>query len=462
ALLVYAVTGASAFSLWGSNPLEHMAAEATHAKAPADPLGKFASLLRNGYSWTLQYEHRILADATLLAAAACAIGLLAVAVTRWRRGEVSVRSLVLAGGFPLIYPAVFTLAYSVSSASFTIMDSTTNAIEVRYAMPVVPFLLLPIGLAAARLFESGRRAAALCLLLPALALGAWGSLSTWSLDAMLHEPARRGFLWESFDGHFTWGALPPEERAGLQAATAGIADRQARAEATERYVVEHASPGRFVDLVRRCDDTAPWTWPLRYHAPVGSPPGSGPKAVARWLEGMAADVRPFAFASAASRLASEEDFQAMGAKALLHATRSPEELRTTLRGFGDGMFTLQHDGRVTLPRYYDQALVMARIAELPAWIDHGEAVFGLGFRVGRILHEWYPHGDPIMLRTLFALPKDLRGPFARGLGAGYRMRFLVPPPPDLCSPAVLRLTNKLTVELEAQFRAGLGGSETAR
>jgi hypothetical protein len=462
ALLVYAVTGTSAFSLWGSSPLDHLAAEAAQRGPPPDAVAKLVDLLRDGYTWTLQYEQRALGDATLLLAAACALGLLVAAARAWRRGTERAPELVLRGGFFVIYPAVFSAAYAVSSGSFKIMEDTLNAIDVRYAMPVVPFLLLPIGLAAARLHESGRRIAGVVLLAPALALGLWGSLSTWSLDAILREPARRGFLWESFDGHLVWGALPEAQRTALDAATRDIADRGERDQAAIRFVLNNTSPELWFAELRACDDTPAWTWPLRYRAPVGSPPKAGLKAYASWLAPLSKSLRPFAFAAASSELAGAEAFSDTAMRALMNSASGEHERRATLRGFGDGLILMRRNGRVTLLRFYDEKPVLERIRNLPDWMDRDEVLFGLGFRVGRIIHEFYAYGDPIMLRTLAALPPDLRIPFVRGLGAGYRMRFLAPPPAALGSPAVMRITTRLSPDLEAHFRAGLGGAETAR
>src|SRR5262249_9217936 len=143
-----------------------------------------------------------------------------------------------------------------------------TAIQVRFLLPLVPFvLLLPLAAAGARLWDGGRRAASALLVAPALLLGAAGSLSTWDLASMLHEPPRRAVLGGTAAGRLQWGALSEPDRAelqGLERERYGEPHQSAQAKA---FVEQHADPARFIALVAEHDDRPAWTQPLRFRLP---------------------------------------------------------------------------------------------------------------------------------------------------------------------------------------------------
>ena len=108
-----------------------------------------------------------------------------------------------------------------------------------------------------------------------------------------------------------------------------------------------------------------------------------------------------------------------------------------------------------VPRFFDGNKAAARVAALPAGVSRADVSFGLGFRLGLLVNEFFLPGDEILHRILAAFPKDALPGFARGLGAGYRMRFLVPPTAATQTPAADRLLSLLPAELGDAFRAGL-------
>jgi len=442
------ITGKNALSLFGKNPAEHLAGGGISEKL--DKLERFWS---HDLAVSFQYPWRGLAWITLALAAACAVAL----VVR-TRGRVD-RPTLRASAFFVVYPAIFVVVYAASGSQFEVMDSTANALEVRYPQPIVPFLLLPIAVVAARRWESGRRALAVAVAAPVLALGLYGSLSTWSWRAMVEEPARRGFLWEEFDGHLAYASLGDDERRELRAAEREWGMRPDRDSLATRWISERTRDAAIVARIHEIDPGEEWSLPLRYAAPRVPFAHEAPMetaALVEWMASVTPIVRPFCAAAAGARLASAPQLDGETMSELARQATSPAESLALVRGFGQGLLELAPFGRV---RFFDPSVAAARIAALPPEIRRDDVAFGFGFRVGRIVTEFYPQGDELVGRVIAGFPRELQPAFARGLGAGYRMRFLVPPPPTLGSPAVQRIVRLLPSDLEAPFRHGLGHAD---
>lgn len=387
----------------------------------------------------------------LLAALACAW----LAVGAWRaraasraesRNEAGAPSRARTAllGFLVGYPLVYSLTYAFSR--FAITPGDDNAIQVRFILPIVPFLLLlPLAVAGARLWDGGRRGASALLLLPALLLGAAGSLSTWDLDALRHEPARRAVLWETFARHLQWGALPEAERAELrrfERASYGEPGQSARC---KDFVELHADPLRFVALVARFDDQPAWTAPLRFRLPGLARPVTGDS-----LAVLPDALRPWAAASVGfdwgeARLPPHQ----VSSGAELLAEWSPDELVLLSRSFGRGLSALAR------PQAFDGRLLAARLAAPPPGVDTAQAAFGYGTRAGSIVQAYYPSGDRLVTEFLACVERPLHRPFARGLGSGYRWRLLEPPGEPVRIPGAERMLALLPAALAEDFRAGL-------
>lgn len=445
-----AITHTNALLLFGKNPTEHLASGAFAARA-----AKWWNLWVNDFSTSFQLPSRLLADAVLLLAAGCA-GALAVAWRRRRRrGETTMRAWLADVGFFVAYPLVFSAAFA--SSPFVLEDTRSNALEVRYVLPVLPFLLLPIAVAAARLWERGRRGAAIAVASPALALGVYGSLSTWSLPTMLREPARLGYLWEEFDHHLAYGSLDERARAEVDAAEARLAGDPKRADATLELLAANLDPAKMLALVRRYDPWEEWTYPLRWIPPRLPLPAipDAPAPLARWLRSTPEPARVFAAAAAGDLVAASDPYRADLLEPALYSVRTADERRAFARGFGHGLLEVAKWRRV---RFFDAPAAWRRSAELPAEVDRADVAFGLGFRIGKFVTEFYPQGDELLGKVFAHFPRPHHAAFARGLGAGYRLRFLHPPRADAKTPAVERLLRLIPAANEADFRAGLGGA----
>ncbi len=455
--LGWLVTGGASITLWGRSPTQHLGA--------TDPVDRFVTLWRDGFPFAFQFENRFLADGTLLLAYGCALALFVGAILRWRRGETSLRSILACGGFFAAYPILFSLVFARSSNSFVIEDSTSNALEVRYALPLIPFLLLPIGVAAARLADRGRPVLAPMVFGPAFLLGAFGSFSTWDWRTILHEPARRGFHWEEFNGHFLYASLSAEDRAGLRRVESKLLGDPERNTTANRFVASHADPGAVLDLVHAVDDADAWTFPLRYippRIPLGAPPSGDAGARLAWIRRPPPRFRAFAAAAVGHDLGMAEPFDRELAAQLLGGPASEEERLWLARGLGHGLLQVSLDGYPPVPRFFDGKKAFARIDSLPERVDRNEVAFGLGFRVGKIVNEFFSPSAALLRRAVANFPPQLARSFTRGLGAGYRLRFLVPPSSDVVSPAVDRLLEGIPDALHPQFREGLGGATSAR
>jgi len=434
-------TARPGWMVFGSNPLEQVVEHAGVARG-----GKWLRLWIADLPGALQFPWP-LAGPALCALATLAVGGLGVRALRARRrgrapGPAPPRPWPRLG-FLAGYPLVFSLAYAFSR--FGITPGTDNAIQSRFVLPVVPFvLLLPLAVAGARLIEDGRRAAAALLVGPALLLGAAGSLSTWDLDAMLHEPARRAVHWETLARHLQWGALDDAGRAELAALERdhyGDSEQRAIAEA---FVEGHAEPARFAALVARFDDQPAWTAPLRFELP-----GLGRPVTAHALAALPRELRIWAAAAAGGDAGRCPDSAAAAADlAPLALHWSADEQLALSRHFGRALASVR-------PQRLEGATVAARLEAPPPGVDARQAAFGYGLRAGSVVHACFPPGDRLVTEFVAQVDPALLAPFARGLGAGYRWRLLDPDADTRASPAVARLVALLPAALEPELRAGL-------
>lgn len=467
AVLIYQYTTCSALTLWGKSPTAHLGGEEASL---AGMIGKFAGLWRDGFAYSFQWPDRWMADAELLFAYACAAYLLFQWIRSFgadaKSGSLTIVHGALAtAGFFVVYPLVFSVVYGISSSNFKVEDSLTNALEVRYALPVVPILLLPIAAAAAKFFDSGKKALAICILAPALALGIAGSLYTWDLNIIRREPARRGWLWEEFDSHFMVASLDPRVRENFTINDYNAGANPEEAARMQSFLWQRSTAAGVMEVIRKYDNSAEWTWPLRYlppRVPVGMPPAGDAVKLLQWLHTIPAEYKIYGCVAAASALASGETYAPAAASAFMARAANPAEGRALARGFGHGLFEVVSDGAPRRIRFFDGAKAAERLSGLPPAIDRAEVCFAMGFRLGIVVNEFFTPGDWLIERVVNNFPPDQIGPFARGLGAGYRMRFLVPPSDDSESPGAARLLTLLPPGVAKEFRAGLGGSEQAK
>jgi hypothetical protein len=405
----------------------------------------------------LQFAFWPAAAALLLLAAGCGLGLGVRAAAAVRRGAEPARDVLRRSAFFVVYPIVFSAVYALSR--FGVQHELDNAIQVRYVLPVLPILLLPIPIAGARLWDAGRRAAAAAVLGPALLLGAWGSLSTWDLPTILHEPARHAASFEYFGSHLFYGTLTPAEREELRALAIGLYGDPEQDQRVRQYLNSHADADGVLELIARLDDKPAWTWPLRFGLPPTGPDPRGARTEAQARQLLLRTpprYRPYVGAGIARDAASASPYDPAFGNAVLRVGTTEEETRTLLRGYGQGVMSLG------LPRFLDGRQVRARLSTLAPGVDLAEVAFGAGLRTGVLFNEFYPPGDRLVAEFLAHIGPDLHAAFARGLGAGYRWRFLVPPDAAQDSPAITRMLGLLPPELEASCRAGLGGSDAAR
>jgi len=402
---------------------------------------------------SLQYTSRVATWVTLLLAAACVLGL---ALVGWRaRERGSTQQWLARSGWFVIYPVVFSVVFALSR--YRVTPELQNAISVRYVLPAVPFLLLvPVAVATARLAQAGRRTLATAAFLPALALGSWGSLSTWDLPSILNEPARRAGEWEFFTEHLLYGSLDKGERSALRSLEWSLYGAPNQDAAVDKYLRRHADLEATLASIGRYENGAEWTWPLRYRLPVpgGSLQTGAPESIAPRLAAIPVRLRPYAGAASAHALAAARELRLPNAVALLRAGSTSDETRAILRGFGTGLSSMYP----FLPRAFDGRKVATRMGMLPDDIDRGEIAFGLGYRVGTTATAFSLPTTKMMRRALAHLPGELHAELVRGYGAGYRLRFIDPPTADLDSPAVRYLLGDLPEELHGDFRAGLGGA----
>ena len=429
--------------VFGADPLEQVVEHAGLARG-----AKWLGFWLTDLPGSLQFPWP-LAGPAFCALAALAIGGLAaralrpaagapVAATEPERPRLWPRLAFLAG-----YPLVFSLAYAFSRFAITL--GTSNAIQSRFVLPVVPFvLLLPLAVAGARLLEHRRRAAAALLVGPALLLGAAGSLSTWDLDSLAHEPARRAVHWETVARHLQWGALDDSGRAELRALERSLYGDPRQRELTEDFVERHADPCRFVALVMRFDDQPAWTAPLRFELP-----GLAQPVTPAELASLPRELRPWAAATIGGQagVARRRSECPSDLAALARLWTDDESLQLS-RGYGRGLASVR-------PQSLDGAAVAARLAAPPPGVDARQAAFGYGLRAGSVVHAFYRPGDRLVTEFTAHADPALLAPFARGVGTGYRWRLLHPGADTSQSPAVARLVALLPPGLEPELRAGL-------
>jgi hypothetical protein len=427
----------------------------------------------------LQYVPLLLGQLTIALAAACLLGLLLAG----RRGGAGAppagpRVLLARGGFLAGYVLAFSLVYAASR--FRIVHETDNAIRVRYVLPVLPFVLLPIAVAAARLLDSGRRAAGWALAGPALALGGWGTLSTIDLDVLRHEPARRADVWQLHDRHFAWGALAPEEQRELRRLELDLRGDPRQDAALRDFMEAHADPAATLALVRRYDRQPEWVLPLRHHLPgmpgvadaldaLGAPGAPDAREAAGAPRGtlvaayraVAPELRPYAGVALARELTRAGPPEPAAVRALLLAGETPFERACLARGFGMGLPNAA-PGRL---RDFSGARCAALLAQLDQLdqpdqeLPLDEIAFGAGFETGSLLDECFAPSQRLVREFLAHAPPALAAPFAAGAGAGYRLRFRDPPAATLETPVLARLLALFPAPVHAAFRAGLGGAD---
>lgn len=435
----------------GTSPLEMIFGE--HRRPPVE---KWVDFWTADLAHSLQFPFVPADYALLLLALGCGIGLLVAAVRRVRARATTLRDAALRGGFLVVYPLVFSAAFATTS--YVIFHELDNAVEVRYVLPVVPVLLLPLAIAGGALLDSGRRGLAAAVLVPPLALGLWGSLSTWHWATILHEPARDAVQWESWNEHFVYGSLSVPEQAELRHLERSLYADPAQDKAVRAYLAEHCHPLRQLQLIDEFDNDPPWSRPLRFTLAVPATSlvsAKTPEQMRTRYRQLNEPLRVYIGAEAARQLAAEQPMRPLLCAALLTAPTTPGETRMLLRAFGQGLtYSI-------LPRFFRGVEMQRRLSLLPEVGDRREIAFGSGLRMGMLVGEFYDVGDRMLLEYLRHVDPALHEPFARGLGAAYRWRLLGSPPADLDSPAIERLIQLLAPNLEADFRAGLGGSDAA-
>lgn len=435
----------------GNSPLEMIFGE--HRRPPVE---KWLGFWGSDLAHSMQFTALPAAWGLLAIAAACAAGLLVAAARRIRARATTLHAAALRGGFLVVYPLVFSAAFATTG--YVIFHELDNAIEVRYVLPVVPVLLLPIAIAGGALLDAGRRGLAAAVLLPPLALGLWGSLSTWHWASITGEPARDAVQWESWNEHFVFGSMTEAEQAELRRLERSLYGDPAQDQAVQDYLSRHANPLRQLELIDRFDNDPPWSRPLRFVLAVptaGLLGAASPEQLATRYRQLREPLRVYMGADAARQLAAEQPLRPQMAAALLTSAVTPDERRTLLRAFGQGLtYSI-------LPRFFKGEELQRRLSLLPEVGDRREIAFGSGLRMGLLVHEFYDVGDAMLSQYVRHVDPALHEAFARGLGAAYRWRLLGSPPADLHSPAVERLVALLPPELEPEFRAGLGGSDSA-
>jgi len=407
----------------------------------------------------LQYDRPLWNVLTILLAAGCALGLLVAAARAIRRRELTWHALLVRAGWFVAYPLGFSLVYTFINLEILLTDVET-AIAVRYILPIVPFVLLPIAIAAARLVEHRRKALGALVIGPALLLGTYGSLSTWDVRTILHEPPRIAGLWEFSSAHLEYASLTPEERGQLRQLERDTYGDPAQDATTLRWRTEHVQPDKLLEVLARVDGRPEWTWPLRYWLPpytFAAGATGTPDDLVKKYRRVPAPYRPYAGSGLAQSLAREARFRPTFAGAALAAGETSFESQCLARGFGVGLTQMPP----YLPRWFNGKAAAARVEPLPKEVDRREIAFGFGFRVGTVMHQFFLPSYRYIDEFLANFPKSLHAPFARGLGAGYRLRFLDPPSADLESPVLSIQLSHLPPQLEAEFRAGLGGSDAA-
>lgn len=445
------LTSTNGLHVFGKSALETLA-DGAHSGS----LGKWVDFWVSGLARSQQYPWALAGAATITLAAICAIGLAARSARILRRTDSPPwrRQLLRVGVFAL-HPLVFSLAYAATR--FTLRTDMHNAISARYVLPVLPWVLLPIAVAGARASEAGRRGLAALIVVPALLLGASGSLSTWDLDTIRHEPPRRAGLWSGFGAHFLYGSLTPDDRLELRELERSLYGDPDQDKRVKAWLEQHADADRVLATLRAVDAGPEWSVLHRHWVPLPAPRAEDadtPSEAAARVRDVPGHLRVFAAADAGDALARQTALSLPVVAALQAEWTAPDEQRAFARGLGTGL------ARMLPPRKTRGDLIAERVEALSAFVDAEQIGFGCGARVGRNVHEFLSQGWIPVREVLAHAQEPMRTGFARGLGAGYSLRFLHPPASTLDSPAVRNVLSHLPDDLHATFRQGLG--ETAR
>ncbi|MFN0207624.1 MAG: hypothetical protein ACKVS6_15060 [Planctomycetota bacterium] len=463
ALLIYHFTYSSALTLWGSSPAAQLSSQ---GRGAGEIVNKLTSLWVDGFSYAFQWPSRHIADATLIVAFACAAALLIANVRQLLAKTGSLRSWITASGFFVMYPLVFAVTFAMSSEYFRIEKGTLTALEVRYFQPVIPLLLMPIGIAAARLLENNKKLLGFILIIPALGIGLAGSLHTWDLDIIKNEPARRGYIFEEFDGHLQFATLEPGVRDKFLQTDATIPNDDHGKDVRASTLMTISDPALYYQKIQQYDPSEDWTWPLRYtppRMPLGFPPAASEGQLAAWVANCRPDLRIFAYAAAGRIVANTEPYNNATAQTVMLMRGTPQEIVILARSFGFGLLEVVEDGAPPARlRFFSGKKVADRIVSLPNTVSRGEVAFGLGFRLGMVANQFLEPSDWVLQRVLTDIPGDWLPAFACGLGAGYRMRFLEPPAADSKSPGAARIAALMPPRLRAEFYSGLAGARAPR
>jgi hypothetical protein len=289
-------------------------------------------------------------------------------------------------------------------------------------------------------------------------MGLTGSLATWDFEILRHEPARRGYLWEEFDGHWAFGSMEERDMVAVNTRFRGKARERKLDGQIEAFVASEASPRTFIGLIAKYDATEPWTWPLRFvppRLPIGPPPETIEAAI-EWIREPPSGFEPFKCVAAAEVVGRASRYSPLLAAKLLLSRQDPGERKALARGLGRGLMSVTGDNPPTL-RFFDGGVAYARVKGLPPDVNRADIAFGFGFRLGTVVNEFFPAGDVVLTRYLATFPADMHPGFAKGLGAGYRLRFLTPPGPGTRSPGADRLLTMMAKDLTAPFIEGFYG-----
>lgn len=293
--------------------------------------------------------------------------------------------------------------------------------------------------------------------LPPLLLGAIGTFSTWDLDAILHEPARTAIVWERSQLQFEDNSLSPENRDRLRKFERSLYGDPLQESKVNALLVELMDRDRILELIE-CHDNGPaWTRPLRYRI-ADLPPRlfnakSPAEFVQRWTS-RPPQLREYLIADAMMIMAENKgDLRFL--VTLLGVGRTESERLLLWHAFGGAIVATART------RQFDGAVAWKLMNSAAPNVDRKELAFGFGFRAGQFVTEFWNMGWRYPHEFLAHTPPEVHAAFARGFGAGYRLRFLEPPSGDLQSPAIRNLLTHLPVKLEPAFREGLAGASGA-
>lgn len=390
---------------------------------------------------SLQYTPQAIGSLVIATAIGSAVVLF---LRRLRDGRAVVLHAVRRAAPILAYVFAFSLAYA--GTRFDIAHGTDNAIEVRYILPVVPFVLLPIPLLIAAWWDSGRTRSAAALALGSGLVFAAGSLSTIDLASILHEPPRSAVPWHANADHFCYGSLDDTNKERLRRLEVSLYGSRTQEQVVNNWMADRADANGVIDLIERHDDNPARLRPLLYALQLNqidlrfrnaAPPPH---------------LRVFAFAQTGRSLGAVRDFDPETAARVLERCQDHRERRYFAAGLGVG-FALGLD-----PRMGPEYAIETRLSRLPADIAPTDVAFGCGVLVGSRASAHYPGEKLLIEQFRTATEPSLWPAFARGLGAGYSARFLEPVARDLDAPSIRRILERVArgdPRLESEFRDGL-------